>query len=122
MQVIVMHAGDAETTIRNHFKRHGKTYLKIGVMTFTAFLMMHGTAFAGDGNLEATGMKLYRKVKAIGKWILLIKGATHVIEDCMQSDFKAARTHGIAYLLSYAVLVILPWGMNEVDNTFDGGI
>jgi hypothetical protein len=75
------------------------------------------TAFA-SGGLDEHAAKIYDKLLGVGKWVIVGKGGIETIKAVASSDLPAAQRNFLQYLLIYALLWALPWGMNEVENMF----
>jgi hypothetical protein len=74
-------------------------------------------AFAGSG-LDEHASKIYDKLLGVGKWVIVAKGGIETIKSVASSDMQGAQKNFLQYLLIYALLWALPWGMTEVENMF----
>jgi hypothetical protein len=73
---------------------------------------------AGNTGIDAGANQLYKKLLNIAKWVIVFKGGMDTVKDVTDGDLHAARKHFLGYLVTYAILWVLPWGMNEVDRMF----
>lgn len=104
--------------IVKHFRKHGILYAQIVLTAVGIILVGPHAAFAAGGSLDDKGMLIYRKIISLGKWVIIIKGGIDMIQTVSQGDFQTAKQHFMAYLLIYAALLALPWGINQVDSAF----
>jgi hypothetical protein len=104
--------------VKKHLKKYWTVYLQVGLMIGGIILGSPDSALAS--NLDATGNRLYGKILGIGKWVIIIKGGIEIIQHITSGDTQSAKKIFIAYLIMYAALFALPWGMNEVEGIFKG--
>ena len=69
-------------------------------------------------SLDKGGYSLYKKVVNVGKWIIIIKGVIDTIQNVLQGDLDSAKRTFMMYVIAYAVILALPWAMNEVETVF----
>jgi hypothetical protein len=101
--------------VRNHFKSNRKMYSIAGLS-----LVMVGIpdiAFASTG-IDAGARKIYDKLLLVGKWIIIIKGGIDIITAITNGEVDLAKKRFLGYLIAYAALQALPWGMDQVDLLF----
>lgn len=101
-----------------HFRRYGAVYLQIFLVTLIIIFVGPQSVFAAENSLDVKGMTIYRKIIGLGKWVIIIKGGIDLIQTVSQGDFQSAKQHFMAYLLIYAALLALPWGLDQVDTAF----
>jgi len=106
-----------------HLKRHKIKYRIIG----TAVILFLGAAsisFAMDPSglgIDAKANLLYKnKVLLIGKWVIIVKGAIDTIQKLVDGNVPEAKKNFLGYLMIYAILQGLPWGMDQIDEIFKG--
>jgi hypothetical protein len=78
----------------------------------------YDVAFAMEGGLDQHASKIYDKLLGVGKWVIVAKGGIETIKSVASSDMQGAQKNFLQYLLIYALLWALPWGMTEVENMF----
>jgi hypothetical protein len=104
-----------------HLKRHKIKYQVIGT-AIILFLGVAGTSFAMDPSstgIDARASFLYKnKVLLIGKWVIIVKGAIDTIQKLVDGNFPEAKKNFLSYLMIYAILQGLPWGMDQIDEIF----
>lgn len=88
-----------------------------------AFVLLTGietSAFAaGNTGIDAGANELYKKIVNVGKWVIIVKGGMDTIKHVAEGDFQSAKKGFLGYLLTYALLWALPWGMDEIEKLFD---
>ncbi|MGI0016639.1 MAG: hypothetical protein ACREBU_24715 [Nitrososphaera sp.] len=107
---------------KKHIVQNKSFYIVVGGMTmFFLFCGFDGAAVAAGSNGIDRGMSaLYKRLISIGKWILVIKGAIDVIQSVTTGDFEIAKKRALGYLLSFLILLGLPWAFGEMERLFDG--
>jgi hypothetical protein len=102
--------------VERHFKKYGMVYKVAGV---TAILVMSGdVAFAASG-IDTEARKLYRELIGIGKWIIVFKGGFDILKMIGSGDLDSAKKSFFGYLLTYLLLLGLPYGLDKVDDIFN---
>jgi hypothetical protein len=100
----------------SHFDKYGRIYKVAGVSLI--LLASGGTAFA-TGGIEAGARTLYYELANIGKWIIIFKGGIDVVKAIGDGDASTIKKAVITSLLSYLLLLGLPYGMDRVGELFD---
>lgn len=90
------------------------TGLTVGFVLLTGFDVSAATGI--DAGME----QMYTKLLNVGKWCIIIKGAFDVVNNMMQGDIGSVKKNVLGYMLVYALLQGLPWGMNQIDEAFKG--
>lgn len=102
--------------LTKHLKKHKITYQIIG---YTIVILVAGSGFVfAAGGIDAGAKKIYLKLVNVGKWVIIIKGAIDTINSVANGDFNSAKKQLMGYILIYALLFALPWGMDQVENVF----
>lgn len=104
--------------VKNHFVSNKSLYKGAGTLAISiiaAQLICPGGAFA---SIDAGGQKLYSKIVPIGKWVIVIKGCIDTIQAILSGDFGAAKKSFLGYLLCFAVILGLPWSLDQVNEIF----
>jgi hypothetical protein len=102
--------------VERHFKKYGMVYKVAGV---TAILVMTGdVAFAASG-IDTEASKLYKELIGIGKWIIVFKGGFDILKMIGSGDLESAKKSFFGYLLTYLLLLGLPYGLDKVDDIFN---
>lgn len=104
--------------VERHFKKH-RTIYKIAGITLIILVAGGGFdyAFASNG-IDLPAKKLYYEIVNIGKWIIVFKGAVDTIKAVGDGDAATAKKAFISSLLTYLLLLGLPYGMDKVDEVF----
>jgi hypothetical protein len=106
-----------------HFKKYGTAYRIAGVtaVLLISVIPLGGgsvTAFASSG-IDIEARKLYIEIVKIGKWIIIFKGAIDIIKALGDGDNSSAKKTFISSLLTFLILLGLPYGMDKVSEIFD---
>lgn len=111
---------DISVKIKRHFDKYGIVYKVVGT---TIFIFVAGGgfdyAFASSG-IDVGAKKLYYELISIGKWVIIFKGGMDTIKSVGNGDFDSAKKHFFSYLMIYLLLLGLPYGMDKVDEVFEG--
>jgi hypothetical protein len=109
--------------VERHFKKYGTVYKVAGV---TAIILISAiplgggsvTAFASSG-IDIEAHKLYIELVKIGKWIIIFKGAIDIIKALGDGDNASAKKTFITSLLTFLILLGLPYGMDKIGEIFN---
>lgn len=100
---------------KDHFKKHWKLYAQVGVIAAGSILLDPTTAFA---SIDSGGARIHSKLVGVGKWVVIIKGTIDSIQSVLNGDITTAKKQVLGYLLCFAIMFGLPWGLNEIEGTF----
>lgn len=98
-----------------HVENNKKTYLGLGYCLAVAILLDPSEAFAG---IDDGGRRIHTKIVSVGKWVIVIKGSIDVIQSVLNGDFQTAKKSFFSYLLCFAVMLALPWSLDEIEGVF----
>jgi hypothetical protein len=112
---IVLDLSDSGKEIQKHFKKHGWKYV---TGTLTLIIISQPDVVAASTGIDKGAMKIYRKLINIGKWVIIIKGGLDIVGSITNQDMDSAKKRFIGYLMAYAALFALPWGMGQVEILF----
>ena len=101
--------------IKTHITRNKNFYLNLTFAVAGAIVLDPSIAFAG---IEDGGARIHSKLVSVGKWVIIIKGSIDTIQSVLNGDFEVAKKSFFSYLLCFAVLLALPWSLNEVEGVF----
>jgi hypothetical protein len=109
--------------VERHFKKYGTAYKIAGVtvILLIGVIPIGGgsvTAFASSG-IDVEARKLYTEIVKVGKWIIIFKGAIDIIKALGDGDNVSAKKTFISSLLTFLILLGLPYGMDKVSEIFD---
>jgi len=105
----------AGRAIVTHLEKNKKFYITLGYSLAASILLDPSSAFA---DINAGGQRIHAKLCTIGKWVIVVKGSIDTIQSILNGDFAAAKQHFWAYLMSFAVLLGLPWILDQVEGVF----
>lgn len=91
-----------------------KRLVNIGVVGVTILV----PAVAEAAGVGAGGMKIYTTILDIGKWVIIIKGTIDCIQSVLAGDFQSAKKQFFGYIMCFAIMLGLPWAMNEIEAMF----
>ncbi|MGF9711695.1 hypothetical protein [Paenibacillus naphthalenovorans] len=97
--------------------RKDGTIVKVAGLTFILFACLPDSTFASTG-IDVGAQRMYTKLLNIAKWVLVFKGGIDTVKSVADGDLPAAKRNFLGYFVTYGILVLLPWGMNEVDRLF----
>jgi hypothetical protein len=112
---IVIDIPDLKKKSYHHIRKNGHLYCIAGLSL--VLVSIPDTAFASTG-IDKGGMKIYKKLVNVGKWIIIVKGGIDIITSITNGDIDSAKKRFIGYLLAYGTLWALPWGMDQVEQLF----
>lgn len=74
-------------------------------------------AFADEGLDERMSALYFDKFIGIIKWVIVGKGGWESVSRMLKEDFNGAKRSLIQYVILFALLLGLPYGLNEIENT-----
>jgi hypothetical protein len=109
--------------VERHFKKYGTAYRIAGVtaVLLISVIPLGGgsvTAFASSG-IDIEARKLYRELVNVGKWIIIFKGAIDILRALGDGDTGAAKKTFISSVLTFLILLGLPFGLDKVTAIFE---
>jgi hypothetical protein len=103
--------------LERHINKYGLVYKVAGVSIILLASGIGGTAFASSG-IDIPARKLYYQLARIGKWVIVFKGGIDIVKAIGDGDMSAVKKSVFTYLLTYLLLLGLPFGMDKVDQVF----
>jgi hypothetical protein len=103
--------------VERHFKKYGTVY-KVAGITVILIAGFDASVFASSG-IDTEARKLYIELVKIGKWVIIFKGAIDIIKSLGDGDNAAAKKTFITSLLTFLILLGLPYGMDKINEIFD---
>lgn len=103
--------------IIKHFKDNKRIYLRLLIITLI-YVLNSNTAFA-DSAIDKKGKYIYKKIVNVGKWFIIGKGGFDIIQSASEGDTSSVKKKLFTYIFIYAALLILPWGLDQVDSVFN---
>jgi hypothetical protein len=104
--------------VERHFKKYGMIYKVAGVTLIILTSSLGSHAFAASG-IDIEASKLYKELIGIGKWIIVFKGGFDILKMIGSGDLESAKKSFFGYLLTYLLLLGLPYGLDKVDDIFN---
>jgi hypothetical protein len=104
--------------VERHFKKYGMVYKIAGVTLIILTSSLGSHAFAASG-IDIEASKLYKELIGIGKWIIVFKGGFDILKMIGSGDLESAKKSFFGYLLTYLLLLGLPYGLDKVDDIFN---
>ena len=90
----------------SHFRKHKSFYIQVGITT-AILLFIPGTALAA-GSVDDGGMRAYKKIFSVGKWIIIGKWALDAIQCALNGDYDGIKQKSIAYAACVALIILIP--------------
>ena len=59
----------------------------------------------------------FDKFIGVIKWVIVGKGGWESVSRMLKEDFNGAKRSLIQYVILFALLLGLPYGLNEIENT-----
>jgi len=112
--VIVFRPGKTGRLIK-HLEKNKKIYVTVGYAVAASILFDPSTAFA---DINSGGKAIHAKLCSVGKWVIVVKGTIDTIQSVMNGDFQTAKKMFFSYLLCFAVMLGLPWSLDQVEGVF----
>jgi hypothetical protein len=103
--------------VERHFRKYGTVY-KVAGVTVILLVGFDASVFASSG-IDTEARKLYIELVKIGKWVIIFKGAIDIIKSLGDGDNAAAKKTFITSLLTFLILLGLPYGMDKINEIFD---
>jgi hypothetical protein len=103
--------------VERHFRKYGTIY-KVAGITVILIAGFDASVFASSG-IDTEARKLYLELVKIGKWVIIFKGAIDIIKSLGEGDNAAAKKTFITSLLTFLILLGLPYGMDKIGEIFD---
>ena len=108
-----------KNSIRIHLKKHWIKYLQGGLIVGYIILIDSSVAL-GVETITETSDKFYRKVLGLGRAVILIKGGLEIVQHSLAGDFQASKKTALSYFGMYALLLLLPYGLDQIDSLIGG--
>lgn len=94
-----------------------KLLIKLAIAGTIFYFTMDATVFAAG--IEAKAEELYfDKFIGIAKWVIIGKGGWDIVTKTLKEDFDGAKRSILQYMMIFAVLMGLPWGLTMVEDIF----
>jgi len=90
----------------SHFQRHKSFYIQVA-FTSAILLLIPSTALAA-GSVDDGGMRAYKKIFSVGKWIIIGKWALDAIQCALNGDYDGIKEKSIAYAACVALIILIP--------------
>lgn len=86
-------------------------------ITATGLFFFPGVAEA-ISDIDAGGKKIHAIVVNVGKWVIIVKGTIDCVQAVLDGDFQKAKRQFFGYLMCFAIMIALPWSLDEVEAIF----
>jgi len=90
----------------SHLRKHKSFYIQVA-FTSAILLLIPGTALAA-GSVDDGGMRAYKKIFSVGKWIIIGKWALDAIQCALNGDYDGIKQKSIAYAACVALIILIP--------------
>ena len=108
--------------LRIEQKDYSRTIKLIGIAVLagaTSFGLDSFVYAAGVSGIDAAAEKLYFDTfMRIAKWVIVAKGGFDIVTKTLKEDFDGAKRSILQYMMIFAVLMGLPWGLGIVEDIF----
>ncbi|MFP7199665.1 hypothetical protein SFC08_01710 [Lysinibacillus halotolerans] len=103
-------------------KNYSRTFKIIGLIALTGAAYFGLDSFiyaAGVGGIDEKAERLYFDTFIrIAKWVIIAKGGWDIVAKTLKEDFDGAKRSILQYMMIFAVLMGLPWGLGIVEDIF----
>lgn len=82
-----------------------RTIFKVAVLTLAFLLIPTITLAAG---VDDGGMRAYKKIFSVGKWVIIAKWALDAIQCALNGDYDGIKQKSIAYAACVALIILIP--------------
>ena len=96
-------------------KNSWELVLHVGIAA--AVLLIPAAVEAATG-IDVGGRRMHAKIVGVGKWVIVIKGSIDCIQSVLNGDIQSAKRQFFGYLLCFAIMLALPWGLDEIEGLF----
>ena len=98
----------------SHFKRHKSFYIQVGITT--AILLLVPDTVLAAGSMDDGGMRAYKKIFSVGKWIIIGKWAIDAIQCALNGDYDGIKQKSIAYAACVALIILIPTIVFQIEE------
>lgn len=98
-----------------------KTLIKLVVAGIVFYFTMDTTVFASSGIEDKARSIYFDKFIGIAKWVIIGKGGWDIVTRTLKEDFDGAKRSILQYMMIFAVLMGLPWGLGMIEDVFAEG-
>lgn len=91
-----------------------RVLLQIGILVLV--LVLFPTAALAAGSVDDGGMRAYKKIFSVGKWIIIGKWAMDAIQGALNGDYDAIKQKSIAYGACVALIILIPTIVLEIES------
>ena len=115
-KVFPLRATSGKKVFNRRARRILRALLKAGfISAVITFVPLPAEAALG---IESGAMRIYSSIVSLGKWVIIIKGTIDCIQSVLGGDFASAKRQFFGYIMCFAIMLGLPWAMNEVEAMF----
>ncbi|MHB8124621.1 MAG: hypothetical protein ACYDEJ_03090 [Desulfitobacteriaceae bacterium] len=90
------------------------TLIQIGILAL-ALLLFPSSALAA-GSIDDGGMRAYKKIFSVGKWIIIGKWALDAIQCALNGDYDGIKQKSIAYAACVALIILIPTMVFQIEE------
>lgn len=99
-------------------KIHKDILTVAGIAGITAVIVLVPEAAEAASGIEAGGRRIHRTVVEVGKWVIIVKGSIDCIQSALSGDSQTAKRQFFGYLMCFAIMMGLPWALDEIELMF----
>ena len=98
---------------------HDNLFLKVVFLCFIFIANSTTVSYAiNTDRIDVAGRNIYYFIVALGKWVIIVKGAIDVITAVVNGDFQNAKKMFIGYVFAFGILFMMPWMFDEIETIF----
>lgn len=102
---------------KRNIKRNKSFYIAVG--SYTLIFLCMGVDASAASNIDIKAGQIYKQLVGVGKWIIVVKGAMDIIKSATDGDFSSVKTKLMGYLITFLILLGLPWAFERIEEVFN---
>ncbi|HBV86880.1 MAG TPA: hypothetical protein DEF42_09585 [Desulfosporosinus sp.] len=96
------------------FTFNRKSVLQTGIIVLV--LLLSPTDALAAGSVDDGGMRAYKKIFSVGKWIIIGKWALDAIQCALNGDYDGIKQKSIAYAACVALIILIPSIVFQIEE------
>ena len=93
-----------------------KVVLQVGILALAFFLLSPTDTLAAAASVDDGGMRAYKKIFSVGKWIIIGKWALDAIQCALNGDYEGIKQKSIAYAACVALIILIPTIVFQIEE------
>lgn len=102
--------------VMQHINRNKTFYITVGA--YTLIFICVGVDASAASQIDVKASAIYKKLVSVARWIIIVKAAFDIIQSATSGDFASVKTKLVGYIITFLVLLGLPWAFEQIDGLF----